>query len=107
MPVAEMLAKRPKAIFLSGGPASVYEPGAPAVPDGLFEAGVPTLGICYGFQAMARALGGRGTDSDVAEYGRTPLTVVAEGGLLGGLPPREPGGGAHRGAGEGAPRGVA
>jgi GMP synthase (glutamine-hydrolysing) len=86
MPVAEMLAKRPKAIILSGGPASVYEPGAPAVPDGLFAAGVPTLGICYGFQAMARELGGTVANSDIAEYGRTALTVIEEGRLLAGLP---------------------
>jgi GMP synthase (glutamine-hydrolysing) len=86
MPVAEMIAKRPKAIILSGGPASVYEPGAPAVPDGLFAAGVPTLGICYGFQAMARELGGTVANSDIAEYGRTDLTVIEEGALLAGLP---------------------
>jgi GMP synthase (glutamine-hydrolysing) len=86
MPVAEMLAKRPKAIILSGGPASVYEPGAPPVPDGLFKAGVPTLGICYGFQAMARELGGMVANSDIAEYGRTDLTVLDEGTLLAGLP---------------------
>ena len=54
-----MLAKRPKAIILSGGPSSVYAEGAPQVDPALFEAGVPTFGICYGFQAMARALGGR------------------------------------------------
>ena len=58
MPVAEMLARDPAAIILSGGPASVYEPGAPQVDPALFDAGVPVLGICYGFQAMARALGG-------------------------------------------------
>jgi GMP synthase (glutamine-hydrolysing) len=86
MPVAEMLAKRPKAIILSGGPASVYEPGAPAVPAGLFAAGVPTLGICYGFQAMAQELGGTVANSDIAEYGSTALTVVEEGALLAGLP---------------------
>ncbi|MFL6056059.1 MAG: glutamine-hydrolyzing GMP synthase [Actinoallomurus sp.] len=86
MPVEEMLAKRPKAIILSGGPASVYEPGAPAVPTGLFQAGVPTLGICYGFQAMAKELGGTVADSDIAEYGATPLTVLDQGRLLAGLP---------------------
>jgi GMP synthase (glutamine-hydrolysing) len=86
MPVEEMLAKRPKAIILSGGPASVYEPGAPAVPTGLFEAGVPTLGICYGFQAMAKELGGTVANSDIAEYGATPLTVLDQGRLLAGLP---------------------
>jgi len=57
MSVAEMLARDPAAIVLSGGPASVYEPGAPQVDPALFDAGVPMLGICYGFQAMARALG--------------------------------------------------
>ncbi|TKK91039.1 glutamine-hydrolyzing GMP synthase [Herbidospora galbida] len=86
MPVAEMLAKKPKAIILSGGPSSVYAEGAPAAPVGLFETGVPTFGICYGFQVMAQALGGTVAKTGVAEYGRTDLTVVEPGRLFDTLP---------------------
>ena len=73
MPVAEMLARQPKAIILSGGPASVYAPGAPAAPAGLFDAGVPVLGICYGHQVLVRELGGTVERTGAAEYGRTVL----------------------------------
>jgi GMP synthase (glutamine-hydrolysing) len=73
MPVAEMLAKRPKAIILSGGPSSVYADGAPPAPAGLFEAGVPVLGICYGFQLMVAGLGGTVERTGAAEYGATVL----------------------------------
>jgi GMP synthase (glutamine-hydrolysing) len=90
MPVAEMLAKRPKAIVLSGGPASVYAEGAPQVSADLFGTGVPTLGICYGFQAMARALGGTVEHTGTAEFGRTPLTVTGERTLFRGLPASQP-----------------
>src|SRR4051794_6786457 len=86
MPVAEMLAKRPAAIILSGGPASVYADGAPAVDPAMFEAGVPAFGICYGFQAMARALGGQVAHTGLAEFGRTELVVTHEGALFHGLP---------------------
>src|SRR3954466_3061791 len=58
MPVAEMLARKPAALILSGGPSSVYEPGAPALDPAIFEAGAPVFGMCYGFQLMARGLGG-------------------------------------------------
>jgi GMP synthase (glutamine-hydrolysing) len=89
MGTAEMLARRPKAIILSGGPASVYVPGAPPAPDGLFEAGVPILGICYGFQLMISDLGGTVRRTGGGEYGATALDVPAVGGtLLGGLPGR-------------------
>ncbi|MCC5581599.1 glutamine-hydrolyzing GMP synthase [Microtetraspora sp. AC03309] len=86
MPVSEMLARKPKAIILSGGPSSVYAEGAPPVPDGLFETGVPTFGICYGFQAMARALGGEVARTGSAEFGGTTLDVLQEGALFAGLP---------------------
>jgi GMP synthase (glutamine-hydrolysing) len=91
MPVAEMLARNPAAIILSGGPSSVYEPGAPRVDPALFEAGVPVLGICYGHQAMALALGGEVAHAGAGEFGRTPLTAVGDGGiLLRGLPAEQP-----------------
>lgn len=86
MSVAQMLERRPKAIILSGGPASVYAEGAPRPPAGLFETGVPTLGICYGFQLMARELGGTVRRTGAAEYGRTALSVSDEGRLLADLP---------------------
>ena len=89
-PVAEMLARAPAAIVLSGGPASVYEPGAPQVDPALFGAGVPVLGICYGFQAMARALGGTVSPTGAREYGPTVLVARPDRGvLLAGLPERQ------------------
>ncbi len=77
VPVEQMLARQPKAIILSGGPQSVYAQGAPAANPALFEAGVPTFGICYGFQAMALALGGEVRRTGLSEFGATPLRVVA------------------------------
>ncbi|HYT30812.1 MAG TPA: glutamine-hydrolyzing GMP synthase, partial [Actinomycetota bacterium] len=85
-PPSEIEARRPAGLILSGGPASVYEPGAPAVDVGLFDVGVPVLGICYGQQAMALALGGRVEPTGVREYGRTGLSVLAPGVLLADLP---------------------
>jgi GMP synthase (glutamine-hydrolysing) len=76
MPVAEMLAKDPVAVILSGGPSSVYADGAPLVDAALFETGVPTFGICYGFQAMALALGGEVARTGLSEFGRTELRVT-------------------------------
>ena len=86
MPVAQMLAKNPKAIILSGGPSSVYAPGAPKVDPALFDQGVPVFGICYGFQAMAAALGGVVTQTGKSEFGRTALSHKGESKLLSGLP---------------------
>ncbi|GAA3911145.1 glutamine-hydrolyzing GMP synthase [Actinoplanes auranticolor] len=82
MPVAEMLAKNPAAIILSGGPSSVYEPGAPVLDAKLFDNDVPVFGICYGFQAMAQALGGTVAHTGSREYGRTLLSPVSEAGTL-------------------------
>ena len=90
MPVAEILARRPKAIILSGGPQSVYAEGAPQVDPALFEAGVPAFGICYGFMAMAQALGGDVRLTGRSEFGRTVVDVHAdsEAVLLAGVPAR-------------------
>jgi GMP synthase (glutamine-hydrolysing) len=82
MPVAEMLAKNPAAIILSGGPSSVYEPGAPVLDAALFDNDVPVFGICYGFQAMAQALGGTVAHTGAREYGRTLLSPDSEAGTL-------------------------
>jgi len=73
---------------LSGGPASVYADGAPRIDAGLFELGVPTLGICYGMQLMARELGGRVDRTGVSEFGKTELRTE-EGALFAGLPPAQ------------------
>lgn len=90
MPLAEMLARDPLAIVLSGGPSSVYAEGAPTVDPGLFDAGVPVFGICYGFQAMALALGGSVERTGLSEYGRTPLSVSSpSSALFATLPPEQ------------------
>ena len=81
MPVAEIAARDPIGIVLSGGPASIYEPGAPSVDPELFALGVPVLGICYGMQAMAAALGGEVGNTGLGEFGKTPVSL-AEGSLL-------------------------
>ena len=81
MPVDEILAKDPKAIILSGGPASVFEPGAPTIDTKVFESGVPVLGICYGFQVMAYELGGKVDKAALGEYGKTSATIDDADGL--------------------------
>ncbi|MFI5957860.1 glutamine-hydrolyzing GMP synthase [Cryptosporangium sp. NPDC051539] len=86
MPVAEMLARKPAAIVLSGGPSSVYADGAPGVDATLFDAQVPVFGICYGFQAMAQALGGTVAHTGNREYGGTKLTVLDPGVVFADLP---------------------
>ncbi|QTX03903.1 glutamine-hydrolyzing GMP synthase [Agromyces archimandritae] len=83
----EVAAKNPVGIVLSGGPSSVYEAGAPSLDEGILELGVPTLGICYGFQVMARQLGGEVAHTGLREYGATDARLTDAGGsLLGGQP---------------------
>jgi len=82
VPASELAARRPAGIVLSGGPASVYEAGAPELDPAVFELGVPVLGICYGHQLMAQTLGGEVETTGLREYGRTRLHVTEPGILL-------------------------
>src|ERR1700712_5632383 len=82
MPVAQMLERKPKAIILSGGPASVHVDGAPSIDPAIYNSGVPVLGICYGAQLVARDLGGEVAKTGRGEYGRTELTVSEPGPLF-------------------------
>ncbi len=106
MPLAEMLAKNPKGIILSGGPSSVYEEGAPRLDPEIFEAGVPVFGMCYGFQLMATTLGGQVDNTGAREYGRTPLHVSKTGStLFEGTPAEQPVWMSHGDACSAAPEG--
>jgi GMP synthase (glutamine-hydrolysing) len=81
-PEEKVLALHPKAFILSGGPNSVYDPGAPGLPPYVLSAGLPVLGICYGMHLLARALGGGVAASDRREYGRAEVRPEAGSGLL-------------------------
>ena len=81
-PVEDVLRLSPRGYILSGGPASVYEPGAPQVPAYVLEADVPILGICYGMQALTHALGGRVARSAAREYGPAEIEVPSSDPLL-------------------------
>jgi GMP synthase (glutamine-hydrolysing) len=74
---------------LSGGPASVYAEGAPTVDPGLFELGIPVLGICYGMQLMAQALGGVVERTGHSEFGRTELEINSDAAIFDGLAPEQ------------------
>jgi GMP synthase (glutamine-hydrolysing) len=87
--VEEIKARDPVALVLSGGPASVYTEGAPQLDPAVFDLGLPVFGICYGFQAMAQALGGTVAHTGTSEYGRTELKVIG-GELHSGLPSVQP-----------------
>jgi GMP synthase (glutamine-hydrolysing) len=102
---AEIAKRNPKGLILSGGPASVYEPGAPQLDRELLELGIPVLGICYGMQLIARELGGEVQGAEVGEFGRSQLTVTEPGRLLSGTPPEQSCWMSHRDAVFAAPPG--
>jgi len=81
----EALAKKPRAIILSGGPASVYEKDAPRAPESVFKMGVPVLGICYGEMTMSAQLGGKVEGGHNQEFGRADIHVQTPSPLLEGL----------------------
>lgn len=95
-PASAVAARRPLALVLSGGPASVYAEGAPHADPGIFELGVPVLGICYGMQLMALELGGTVERTDASEFGRADVRVQPEGELFAGLPVEQVGWMSHR-----------
>jgi GMP synthase (glutamine-hydrolysing) len=89
-PIESIKERRPRALVLSGGPASVYAEGAPPLRKELLELGIPVLGICYGMQLMVHELGGRVEQAPAGEFGRAELTLRDGGGrLLEGLPPSQ------------------
>jgi GMP synthase (glutamine-hydrolysing) len=88
-PIAEIRRRAPIGVILSGGPQSVYAEGSPQVDPGIFELGIPVLGVCYGMQLMARALGGAVEPAREREYGRAEIDVTDAGRLFEGLGSRE------------------
>ena len=84
-PLADILARRPKGIILSGGPSTVHDPQAPMIDPALFQAGIPVLGICYGMQLASHLLGGAVERANEREYGRVTLRVKDRSGLFGGM----------------------
>ena len=84
--VEEILARNPKAVILSGGPSSVYSDGAPKIDPKIFNHDIPIFGICYGFQAMAQALGGEVAKTGKSEFGRTQFSADNTSKLFANLP---------------------
>jgi len=88
LPACRIAEIQPKGLLLSGGQASVYQPGAPRCDPGIFELGVPILGICYGMQLACDVLGGRVESAPAREYGRAFCRLLRPDPLLAGLPER-------------------
>ena len=86
---AEVARRQPKGVILSGGPASVYADGAPPLERELLELGIPVLGICYGMQLLALALGGRVQGAEIGEFGRSQLSIGVSGRLLAHTPEQQ------------------
>ena len=89
-PWAEIERRKPKAIILSGGPASVYDEGAPLVDPAIWAGGIPVLGICYGLQLMAHQLGGEVVPSAKREYGPASIQITSADGLFRGMDRQQP-----------------
>ncbi len=87
---ATAVSLHPCGIILSGGPASVYEPNAPALPAWVQDANLPILSICYGFQLISHALGGTVTQATQREYGPATITITDESPLFAGIPQQQP-----------------
>jgi GMP synthase (glutamine-hydrolysing) len=88
-PWSEIAARKPKAVILSGGPASVYEEGSPHPDPALWSGGIPILGICYGLHLMAQALGGKVVPFERKEFGPALVSVIAQDALFAGLEPEQ------------------
>src|SRR5215472_3543696 len=86
LPAARVAELKPRGLIFSGGPASVYEPGAPHCDPGIFRLGIPVLGICYGMHLACEALGGKVESAPAREFGRTACRITNEDELLAGLP---------------------
>src|SRR5947207_1978619 len=85
---ADIEARPPKAVILSGGPESVHEEGSPRAPQSVFDLGVPVLGICYGEMAICHQLGGKVEGGHNREFGRAEIAVTADSPLFAGLDAR-------------------
>ena len=89
-PIEELRELNPRGLILSGGPASVYDPEAPHPDPGVYELGIPVLGICYGMQLMAEALGGTVEPSSKREFGLASVVVDDKASIFGRMPDRMP-----------------